>query len=356
MANISCLNASWSLGASPHAHAPLWMPERDALEVSKLVVNLLGVLGNLAVFFLLGRRPLGARLATLFFRCQSIADLGVCFIASTFALQPKRWLLPHAPHALNFLICNAWHSQILYWFFVQLSIVNLILIGLERYWAVTRPLFYKRLVPSRQGTFCLVAATIYAVIFAIPNLWETTYLPFKCDEPVCVAQDNTPTEQVMLKAYSIAWFFGVYLLGLCLLIFCYSRVIGVLKTSPVNVEARGSKKERAAREFTRLALVITVAYVLCITYDAVAYVLGRTGLWAYKYGTLPHKMGIFVVSLNSFLNPCIYLSFAMRRKLAGSICVKNRCCCWRKVEEKEEEERERPKNEATSDTCKVTKF
>lgn len=352
MANLSCLNVT------AVRHSPFWMPARDALEVSKLAVNLVGMVGNFALFLLLGRRPLGSRLATLFFRCQSLADLGVCLIASAFALQPKLWLVPHTSHAINYLICNAWHSQVLYWFFVQLSIVNLILIGLERYWAVTKPLFYKQLDPNRHGVVCLLIANIYAAIFAIPNLWETTYLPSECEVPVCVAQKNSPGEQLMLKAYSIAWFLGVYLLGLCLLIFCYTRVIGVLKSSPLCLDGRSNKKERAARDFTRLALVITVAYILCITYDAVAYVLGRTGLWAYKYGTLPHKMGIFVVSLNSFLNPCIYFSFVMRRKLAGGLNAgrKSSCCCFSREGSGRDGGDGRREEKPISETCETTKF
>lgn len=300
--------------------SPKWVPNRSPIEMCKLAVNILGIIGNLALFIILRRRHLGSRLATLFFSCQSILDLMVCLMSAAHIVQPALWLVGDNTIG-QFLICHGWHSLVLYLFFVQYSIVNIVLIGLERYWAVVKPIMYQKLSIRRHGWSSIAITLTYSAVFAIPNLWETKYIR-TCGIGLCISQSFSPEVGLMLKIYSVMWFIFIFFLPLLLLIFFYARVIAVLRSS--QTLAPCSKKDKAAAQFTRMAICVTIVYVLCITYDAFAYMLGRTGVIQYTYNSVMHALGMFVISLNSCANPYIYFFFVMRTSFMKMLRRRNR--------------------------------
>ncbi|VEL21926.1 unnamed protein product [Protopolystoma xenopodis] len=301
---------------------------RDAMALSQLIINLVGIFGNLIMIFVLWHRSMGGRLPTILFLSQAATDLCVNLHSFCFSIQPAMWRV----HVLwlDAFICKTWHSLFTFWFCVQVSIGSLVLIGLERYFALVHPMLYQRFQSRRLAAFLISGNSIYNFFLAIPNIYETT----TDINGTCVSQNYDAATTTLLKVYSIVWFIFIYTLALVLLIFFYTGVILSLRKSaqltpvPVSLvsiislnregnlaESTGAvtiKRSQVTMQFTRMAIVITLVYLICITYDAFSYLLGRTGVTRYDYNTLPHQLGMLAVSVNSCANPIIYFGFVVK--------------------------------------------
>lgn len=275
----------------------------DAVSIAQLAINVAGVIGNTLIITLLRKHSLGGRLPTVFFRSQAVCDLLVNLESIFFGIDAEMWSVPIS--WVNHLLCRLWHSQFIFWLSVQLSIGNLVLIGLERFLALSFPMTYQQLQPSRVAVYCLSGNLLYNLILASPNILETGL-----ENDCCVSQHHVTSTGKILSAYSIVWFIMIYLLAFILLIIFYGGVIVALRQSALL--HRATTRSAAMMRFTRMAIVITLVYVACISYDAFAYLIGRTGLWTYQYNTIWHNLGMLFVSLNSFANPYIYYLFVLR--------------------------------------------
>ncbi|KER24237.1 hypothetical protein T265_08080 [Opisthorchis viverrini] len=269
-----------------------------------LIINVAGVIGNSLIIALLRKRTLGGRLPTILFRAQSILDLTVNLESIAFGIFSELWNVSSDP-LLNLWICHLWHSQFLFWFSVQLSIGNLVLVGMERFLALSFPLLYQRLIPHKVALYWMLTNTIYNLVLASPNILET-----RIDDGCCVGQKHMDSVRGILRTYAIVWFFMIYLLALILLILFYGGVVLALRQSVVI--SRAPTRSKVMMRFTRMAIVITFVYITCVSYDAFAYLAGRTGLWSYQYNTVWHRIGMLTVSINSSANPFIYYAFVLR--------------------------------------------
>ncbi|KAA3677943.1 uncharacterized protein DEA37_0003910 [Paragonimus westermani] len=274
----------------------------DPVSLVQLIINLAGVLGNGLVIALLRKHALGGRLPTIFFRSQATLDLVVNTESIMFGIRSELWSV--RTEWLNRLICRLWHSQFLFWYSVQLSIGNMVLIGTERFLALSFPILYQRLRPTEIALYCMIGNAVYNVFLAIPNILETGV-----EAGCCVSQHDMYPMSILLSAYSIVWFVMIYVFALVLLIFIYGGIVIALRQSATI--SRAIQPSVAMMRFTRMAIVITVVYVTFVSYDAFAYLTGRIGLWNYHYNTIWHKLGMLSVSLNSFANPYIYYLFVL---------------------------------------------
>ncbi|GAA50188.1 hypothetical protein CLF_104173 [Clonorchis sinensis] len=280
------------------------MLHTDPTVMLYLIINVAGAIGNSLIIALLRKRSLGGRLPTILFRAQSILDLIVNMESIAFGIFSELWNVSSAP-LLNLWICHLWHSQFLFWFSVQLSIGNLVLVGMERFLALSFPLLYQRLIPRKVALYWMSINTIYNLVLASPNILET-----RIDAGCCVGQKHMDSVRGILRTYAIVWFFMIYLLALVLLILFYGGVVLALRQSIVI--SRAPTRSKVMMRFTRMAIVITFVYITCVSYDAFAYLAGRTGLWSYQYNTLWHRIGMLTVSINSSANPFIYYAFVLR--------------------------------------------
>ena len=57
-------------------------------------------------------------------------------------IQPVMFTLNYPP--LDFIICQCWHGQALYWAMIFVSVYNLVLIAFERFLAICKPLHHER--------------------------------------------------------------------------------------------------------------------------------------------------------------------------------------------------------------------
>ncbi|KAL3319602.1 hypothetical protein Ciccas_001734 [Cichlidogyrus casuarinus] len=333
-----------------------------------IVVNMLGVIGNAIMICVLNKWSMGGKLPNILFLAQALSDLLVCLQSVILMLQPKLWLTHN--WTSDQILCRLWHSQFLYWLTVQMSIGNLVLIGFERYCALVYPLHYQKWRSKKVAVTMFISNLCYNLVLSSPNIMEGHLVLNDTQQHDCITNkyETVVLEQLML-AYAFIWFIFIYLVGLFLLVFFYFRIIMALKhsakmtvrrscvdldkvatsnglrtsfskQSTLSVGGSGMAKPiprgstssvNAHSQFTRIAILITIFYVLCITYDAISYILGKNKIIQYDYGSIEHTLGMFTVSLNSFANPVIYFGFVVRQSCVRRVSKSNMAnlyiCC-----------------------------
>ncbi|VEL07498.1 unnamed protein product [Protopolystoma xenopodis] len=206
-----------------------------------------------------------------------------------------------------------------YWFFVFLSVYNLMLIAVDRYFAVLQPVRYKSLKMC-QANLCIFLLHVTSAVVNSVDIFQMNYNPV---EKACESQVDYIA---FFNVYGIAWFFIVYLIPV-LTVFClYGRVICHLSRGSEAAASTAKCQQRAATELTKSAVVITVIFVITFSYDSIYYLLGSLDVISYSFNTFEQTIGVFLVGLNSCANPLVYclIMKSFRQRLVEAVCCFHR--------------------------------
>ena len=77
---------------------------------------------------------------------QSVVDGIVCLLGVGLYVQPYMWMTGN--DTFDQLLCKVWHGQALFWFFVVVSIWNLVLIAVERFLMIKHPYKHRNILPK----------------------------------------------------------------------------------------------------------------------------------------------------------------------------------------------------------------
>ena len=116
---------------------PRW---RIVMDQAQLGLTSVGFLANIMTFITLRGSKVKFDfnpVVLLLLRHQSIIDGLVCLVGTLLMVLPPMWNI--GIYWLDTVVCHLWHSQFLYWILAFLSTYSLILIAVERYFAVCRP-------------------------------------------------------------------------------------------------------------------------------------------------------------------------------------------------------------------------
>ena len=86
--------------------------------------------------------------------------------------------------------------------------------------------------------------------------------------------------------------------------------------------------DKAAKELTKTAIIVTGFFIVSLGYDCWYYMLGYAGAVVYVKNTPVQKAGIFLASVNSCANPFIYALFMPAYRAA----VKKTLTCRKTVD------------------------
>ena len=133
------------------------------------------------------------------------------------------------------------------------------------------------------------------------------------------------TGKQVFYAYSLFWFFAVYVLPVMAYVFLYGRVVLTLYRRKNSTNLNQSPVVDAAQSaITKTAITLTVICLIAIGFDAWYYVLGHTGVFEFEAGGDIHMVAAFFAVVNSCVNPFIYLILI---RLFRVMVVKTFSCC-----------------------------
>ena len=299
--------------------AGMWL---EVLDRCQLVLSIVGYVSNRITFIILVRNgEIFPPVICLFLKHQSLVDSWICAMGTILLLQPPMWTTGNT--YIDAAVCYLWHGQGLFWGAIWLSVWNLASVAVERYIAVCHPFNHGKI----QGKFAYysIAAMYVSDLFII----LPAFMQVRFDNGVCYSEyliQGTIGEK-LFYAYSLVWFFAVYVLPVVAYVYLYGCVVLTLyrrKSTSVN----SSKVINSAQStITKTAITLTGIFLFAIGFDAWAYVLGYTSVVEYEFGSAKQKIGVFFSVFNSIVNPFVYLalmpSFRVSLRKTFSCCIKD---------------------------------
>ena len=294
-----------------------------ALEQSQLVLSIVGFLANTVTFITLTRNgDMFQPAIRLLLKHQAVLDSLVCAMGTALLLETPMWTTGN--HIFDVVVCHLWHGQALFWSVILLSVWTLASIAIERYMAVCHP-FRHGQAQGQLAYRCIAAMHIANLVLICPSFLDVHF-----NNGVCLSEYliQGPTGEKLFYAYSLVWFFAVYLLPVTAYVYLYGSVIIALYRRRESTDSSRSKVTDSAQAIvTKTAITLTVIFIFAIGFDAWAYVLGYTGVVEYEFGSAKQKVGVFFSVFNSIINPFVYLvlmsPFRVSLRKTFSCCLKD---------------------------------
>ena len=160
------------------------LPQEDPFVITvinrvQLTITCAGFLANGVTYLTLSCN--GGRFSVLILlvlKHQSLVDMGICGMCAMYLLLPAgNWLTGN--HIADAIVCYTWHSQGLYWAAMFVSSWNLVLMGIERYIKICKPLLYNT-VTKRQFLYTFAGIYVGSFVFIILGYIQVDFINGEC--------------------------------------------------------------------------------------------------------------------------------------------------------------------------------
>lgn len=304
-------------------------------------VGALGLLGNILVCIVFGFLRSRKSQVNMFLFNQALVDLSTSVLLIIYgatyiheARKDFRSTVQPPPDELTYnnaggqFLCRFWWSRFFLFATFAISSYNLLLLSVERFIAVKRPLKYSNCFNTRNCLMLILVIWIFPPIMQyVPAIFQYTY-----EDNVCKQRQSWDhSDQVIVGACIFVW---EYLLPVSTMGYMYFVIANTLRkrksevgvslnranaslcpaqASPdnrvttnagqsTNLPPRGTK---SSRNTTSTLFILFAVYVLCWTPNQVtflAYNLGGDVQVSSKW----YQATVIVAFLNTCINPCIY--------------------------------------------------
>ena len=303
------------------ADLPGWI----VFTVFKTIVIILGLVTNIATFFSLTMNSEGLpQISRILLQHQAIADSFVCIMAIGIFTQNFMWMT--ANHAFNFVLCQAWHGQAIYWGGVLLSVWNIVLIAVERFMLINYPFKHRNLRPKHVYTVIVLMYSMN-IICCIPGPLNVKYDKNRTE---CLNElySDSPSFASFMSNFSIFWFLIIYAAPITIFIVLYTRSLFTLRKLQQKFRESNQKSfvlKVADQRLTRNAIAVAIVFVISLSWDSWFYVLAFSENVKYDLNSPFQVVGVFLATLNSCANPFIYAAFlpSFQRSLAKTFRMGN---------------------------------
>ncbi|KAJ8014446.1 hypothetical protein DPEC_G00040310 [Dallia pectoralis] len=239
-----------------------------------LAIGIIGIVGNFLVIYAFSRSRSLKTPANMFIINLAITDLLMCLTQPPMFFTTsmyKRWIFGDKACEL-YAFCGA--------LFGICSMITMMVIAMDRYFVITRPLSSIGVLSKKRALLVLMAAWVYSLGWSLPPFFGwSAYVPEGLLTS-CTWDYMTFTPSV--RAYTMLLFTFVFFLPLIVIVYCYFfifRAIRATKRAVTKMNAtestRGSSKHfhRLKNEWkmAKIALIVILFFVISWSpYSAVA--------------------------------------------------------------------------------------
>ena len=325
------MNRTWSVNSSTETTCAYRITKTDvAFTVSYAAIVLAGVVGNSMVITVVRKNRSMHNSMNYLLLNLAVADLiTLLFCPGTydFAL-----VCVSLPSTIGDFLCKVFVGNAVVPITINVAVLTVSAIAVERYLALTRPLQTNQHDP--KVPYVIGCIWVIATLSCIPDFMSNTY-----NDPVASSSASYPCsrpwsldEQQHNQPFIATTCFLFGFLPSLLLIFCYFQIIrGLFFTNTIcaaeNAVAMEEEK-RTKRKLARLSLCLTALFVICSLPFAVFFVhllFEDAEYIRENYDRLHvlHRVTRFLLFSNSFLNPVLY-TFQSSNYRAGfaSLCCR----------------------------------
>ena len=287
-------------------------PRNELLTSLKCTVTVVGLIGNVITLITLS---INGKDLPIIGRCllihQATVDTFVCIMSLGMYIQPFMWMTGNT--TFDFLLCQIWHGQPIYWGAVLLSVWNVVLIAHERFMLILHPFKHQTISITRISKV-LAMLYVLSIVCLLPAYLQVMY-DSNSKKCLNVYYIQTYHFHHFMQFYGVFWFFIVYAIPITILIVLYTKIIvqlrGMYQVSEIFTSQEDDNQiyELADRQITKTAIAIAVAFIVSIGWDAFYCLLGFTGIIKYEFNKPLQVVGVFLSTLNSCTTPFIFAAF-----------------------------------------------
>ena len=185
------------------------------------------------------------------------------------------------------------------------SVLCLVYIAFERYFAIVRPLHQRGRFTKKRLKVFIVFGWSFAIVLKVPTSLEARY--YHSNSGLCKSNDNM-AGHMAVKVHSLAWMLLAGIVPISIMVYLYSRLVHHLWFKPVqNLEASQRAAQRYRKQVTITLITVSIIYAVCWMPISAGYLVDS---WREEIPWFD-KTGKVLLIFNSSVNPVLY---SMRMK------------------------------------------
>ena len=267
------------------------------------ILVLISLVGNtLVILTILINKPMQTTLNYL------LVNLAVADMISALCIGIRYDMTPFIAYPegeIGRYLCMFLIDGDLAWVGAAESILCLVYIAIERYFAIVRPLHQRGRFTRRRLKVFIVLGWSFAIFMRVPTSLEPRY--YHSDLGVCKSNDDM-AGHMAVKAHSLAWMTLAGIVPVSIMVYLYSRLVHHLWFKSVqNLEASQRASQRYRKQVTITLITISIIYAVCWMPISAGYLVDS---WREEIPWFD-KTGKVLLIFNSSVNPVLY---SMRMK------------------------------------------
>ncbi|XP_078346092.1 allatostatin-A receptor-like [Oculina patagonica] len=268
--------------------------------VVQSILLLISLVGNtLVILTVLINKPMKTTLNYL------LVNLAVADTILSLAISIQYIMMPFIVHPegqTGRYLCKFFTDGTIAWVGGAMSVLCLVYIAVERYFAIIHPLRQRGRFTKRRLKVFIVLGRSFAILMQMHGFIEIRY--YRPDLRLCKRDGNFG--YVEAKVGSLAWMVLAGIVPVSIMVYLYSRVVQHLWFKPVeNLEASQRAALRYRKQVTITMITVSVMYAVSWVPNLIAYVIQFWGEEA-VVGAWVDKSGTLLVTFNSCINPVLY--------------------------------------------------
>ncbi|XP_041485774.1 galanin receptor 2a-like [Lytechinus variegatus] len=280
-------------------------------EVLHLVSAVVGIIGNFLVIQVLNRRRAAeSRSTDTLIGALAVAD----FLTSIFIIPLPSAVIVPTTH-LGKLYCKMTLPGFFLFVSFTSSIYILTTISVERFLAIAYPLRFNQLM-ARKRILGIVISMIWITSIVVYVIFIATTVSVDPVKHTCILSFSSPA----WKAVYGYFMFSFRLLFPCIIMLVTQvAIVRALQRSSVRFQGQMavSFHVKARNRVLKLMLVVIIIYVLTWGPGQVSFFLFTIGVLPPSYiGSTLHTSIILLTTLNSCMNPVIYIAWFREFRVA----------------------------------------
>ncbi|XP_006815768.1 allatostatin-A receptor-like [Saccoglossus kowalevskii] len=285
-----------------------WPPAAatDIYMYIELALGIIGTVGNGLVIVVVLSTPQMKTLTNYFIINLAVADLmtSMLLICNRFLLKIGDFPVPGG--VSGELYCRLYFSAQFFWFTINASSYNLVLVTMERYFAIVHPLSYDKYF-SKRSTAVFIACT-WCFVFVL-QFFTVAFHGY--DEEIGCHLSVYPNAASAM-AIGVMYFVLSYFVPLNVMICAYYKIVSCLKLSASSLVSSNRGDDRAhtllvaRKRVIRMLLLVLLAYGICWTPDSLLFLCYNLGV-EINLGATFVQIIVVLKFANSILNPFIYV-------------------------------------------------
>ncbi len=288
---------------TPVPHVNVWMYKLIGY-CAEVPIAVMAIFGNTLVCWAVHHNQRLRSVTNYFIVSLAVADflvgsLAIPFALTTNARRPKN----------NFFACLFMNSWVV--ILTQSSILSLLAIALDRYFAVVSPFKYRRIATARRAAGVIAMTWILAFLIGSPPLLGWNLGSEHPDEEDCVF-----TKVIDLRYMVYFNFFGFVLPPLLIMLFVYVRifqavkeqVVAISRTMVANDDEMARQRSALAVKEGRAAKLLAIVILLFAICWLPIHILNSITVF-FGDDIVPYEVllpAIILSHANSAMNPIIY--------------------------------------------------